>query len=144
MLLIEVEGTQHHSAFSRILLFLISARTYTFSYNQTKKLISHELKLPSCSIQTGTDHHCLILFIMILLLSIGQLHYPLIKTVKAFPQVWPHSSSVKGNGRSVRIWLWKDKQIYISRFLLWASLDIDFPSESWKDWFVFSVWYSFA
>lgn len=85
MLLIEVEGSQHHSNSSRILLFLISARIYTFSRNQIEKLTSHESKLPSHSIQTGTDRHCLIHSIMILLLSIGGLCYPLIKAIKSFP-----------------------------------------------------------
>ena len=118
----EHHRTQHYSTFSRIVLFLISTHIYTFSCNQTEKLTSHESKLPSHSIQSGTDHHCLILFIMILQLSIGGLYYPLIKAVKSFPEVWPHSSSVKGNGRSVRIWVWKDQQIYISRFLLQVSL----------------------
>lgn len=125
MLLIEVEVTQHHSAFSRILLFLIRAHIYTFSCNQTGKLKPHESKLPSHSIQTETDHNCLILFIMILELSIGGLSwlsYLLIKAVKSFPYVWPHSSPVKGNGKSVRIWVWKYQQIYISRLLLWVLL----------------------
>jgi len=87
MLPIEAEGTQHHSAFSRIVLFLISAHIYTFSCNQTEKFTSHEPKLPSHRIQTETDNHCRIFFIVILQLSIGGLCYSLIKAVKSFPQV---------------------------------------------------------